>query len=486
MEPTRPQAKQTRKQRGQFFTPRAVAKQLLQLASTDLGERCFADLLGGCSVLDPACGDGAFLEAALDEGWASDATALTGFDLDDTVIAGPAGATLEARDSLRSFSQLRGGFDVALGNPPYGGDGVRNLSRGALSRLGRDFETWRVVEGGRPLRSDARAADRLLRFPIATLFAELFVGSVRPGGVSALVLPESFFANRRDGPVRAWLLRQARLISLTELPPNTFAGAGTRARTIFVVLQRRPSVLRAMEDACAQDPPVRLRRLGASGFETERSVEDLQRSYRWDPGYHDPAWLDPTDLSRLPCRRLGEFIETLAYGAIRVGQRPRLVSAGGALYVTQRSVADWGVDLDLCPRIAEEPPFVAPRFRLAPGDLVVPRCGRGTLGRNRLTRFDGSGDLCAVVDCFTDRVSLVGISSAWVLGVLRSELGWSQIRRTFNGVGTPNLSFGEIRALQVPVPDDATAVEAERIWAAVGDGTEDIEALRALVRTAIN
>tara|TARA_B100000029_G_C17104098_1_gene789012 strand:- start:35 stop:310 length:276 start_codon:yes stop_codon:yes gene_type:complete len=91
-----------------------------------------------------------------------------------------------------------------------------------------------------------------------------------------------------------------------------------------------------------------------------------------------------------------------------------------------------------------------------------------------------------VVDCFTDRVSLVGISSAWVLGVLRSELGWSQIRRTFNGVGTPNLSFGEIRALQVPVPDDATAVEAERIWAAVGDGTEDIEALRALVRTAIN
>jgi len=484
VETDRAESKRTRKRRGQFFTPRATAAQLLKLAAADLGDGRFAGLRGVSSILDPACGDGAFLQAAVDAGWAPDESALTGFDLDGEVLCGPAGATLEARDSLRSFSQIREAYDVALGNPPYGGDGVRGLPGRVLDRLGEDFETWRVVAGGKPLRRDARAADRLPRFPVSTLFVELFVGAVRPGGVAALVLPESFFANRREAPVRAWLLRQASLVSLTELPPDTFAGTGTRARTIFLVVQRRNAALEDVDRGSQGDPPVVLRRLGDEAFETDRTVPELQRANRWDPGYHDPAWADPQDSSRLPCRPLGEFIETLSYGAIRVGQRPREVASGGVLYVTQRSVADWGVDSDRCPRIADEAPFVAPRFQLAPGDLVLPRCGRGTLGRNRLTRFDGCSGAGAVVDCFTDRVGLVGISSAWVLGVLRSPIGWSQIRRSFNGVGTPNLSFAEIRSLLVPVPEDGTAAEAERIWSAIARRDESIDALRALVETA--
>jgi len=166
---------------------------------------------------------------------------------------------------------------------------------------------------------------------------------------------------------------------------------------------------------------------------------------------------------QLPLASLGEFITTLSYGAIKVGERPEEVSGGGTFYVTQRAVAEWGVDLDLCPRIRSEAPFDSPRYRLQPGDLVVPRCGRGTLGRNRLTRFDGAASP-AVVDCFTDRMSLRGVSSAWVLGVLRSPLGWDQVRRTFNGVGTPNLSFAELRGLRLPMPSKQLEARAEELW----------------------
>ena len=470
-------AKMRAKARGQYFTPHEVAMSLLRQARVDLKALSRPAPTAG-PVLDPACGDGAFLHAALATDWVGSASDLYGFDIDAAVLDGPSGAALCAGDALLRESAQEGRFAAAFGNPPYGGRGVRDLPEADLAQLALRFECWRLDKQGRAKPVADSKLSRLRRFPIATLFVERFVRSVRPGGIVGVVLPESLFCNRREAPLRAWLLRHCELLSVTELATDTFAATGTRARTSFVVLRRRGRILREVA-APHLKAGVLLRRCGVAEPPQRTTVGELEAASRWDPQYHQPHWLRHLDQCSLPLAPLGEFIATLSYGAIKVGQRPEPQTSGGSLYVTQRAVAEWGVDVDRCPRIRSVPPFDSPRYRLQPGDLVVPRCGRGTLGCNRLTRFDGA-DAPAVVDCFTDRLSLRGISSAWVLGVLRSPLGWDQIRRTFNGVGTPNLSFAEIRELQVPVPSKQLRAQAEQLWievAARGRPSADLEDL---------
>jgi len=450
-----------RKARGQFFTPVETATALLSMARRDLEGLGLPGLASG-PILDPACGDGSFLAAALAAGCASSPGQLHGLDIDAGVASGPAGSCIKVANGLLPVGDLEGRFVAAVGNPPYGGRGVRDLSDEALKLLGSRFECWRLDRNGGARPAVRADLSRLSRFPISSLFVERFVRAVRPGGTVGILLPESFFCNRREAPLRAWVLRHAQLVSVTELPEHTFAGTGTRARTSFLVLSRRSQVL---PDPGAADStaPVLLHRLGEDSSSQTVSLGSLQQAGRWDPLFHEPRWTEQVDRCVLPLEPLGNFVDTLCYGAIKVGQRPVQVSSSGTLYVTQRAVADWGVDLAACPRIRSEAPFDTPRYRLTVGDLVVPRCGRGTLGRNRLTRFDGAPHP-AVVDCFTDRLSLRGLSSAWVLGALRSPLGWDQIRRTFNGVGTPNLSFGEIRELLIPMPTEALAQQAEATW----------------------
>ncbi len=461
-----------RKARGQFFTPDEVAESLLRRATRDLVAAGEAVPRG--AVLDPACGDGAFLAAAAVVGWGRVGD-LRGRDADASVAAGPPGAVIDVGDGLH----VPGTYDAVVGNPPFGGRGVRDRPPAALAALGDRITIHRADPDGalRPRRPVPP------RYPVATLFVDRFVASTRPGGVLGLVLPASFLANRRDAGPRAWLLRRVRLVAVDALPPGTFSAEGTRARTAFVLGVRRPDVLDSRA-AAAADPPVVL---GDGEARRTVPVAALLAAGRWDPRYHDPSWEAAlADIDR-PLRPLGDFIAELAYGAIKTGAAPAPARSGepAAYYVTQRAVAERGVDLAACPVIVAESPWDGPRRRLAPGDLALPRSGVGTLGRNRLTRFDGA-DLPAVVDCFTDRVALAGISSAWVLGFLRSPAGWAQIRRTFNGVGTPNLSFGEIRALRVPAPTAAEGRAAERAWARVAEGAAPFDSLRRLVETAIS
>ncbi|MBJ93441.1 MAG: hypothetical protein CMP23_03100 [Rickettsiales bacterium] len=476
-----PQDRSFRKARGQFFTPSEVSRSLLSCAAADLLQLGLEPLQTG-PLLDPSCGDGSFLAAALAESWVKGSSELCGIDIDDEVLGGPVGSQLVHGDGLQVEVPGDGSFAAAVGNPPYGGRGLKELGDAQLQRIGTRLECWRLDSEGRPRPLGSSGWNRLRRFPIASLFAERFVRSVRAGGLIAVLLPESLLCNRRDSPLRAWLLRHCRLVSVTELPANTFAATGTRARTHFVVLRRRTRPLEAIH-SLPQAEEVLLRQMGSDRPVQRLAAAKLQQRGRWDPDFHQPHWDRHLASCRLELKPLDGFVDSLSYGAIRVGERPELSAQGGSFYVTQKAVKDWGVDLQRCQTIASQAPFDTPRYRLEPGDLVVPRCGRGTLGRNRLTRFDGA-PLPAVVDCFTDRLRLVGISTAWVLGVLRSPLGWDQIRRTFNGVGTPNLSFAEIRSLMVPIPSGSQAQQAESMWLQVANRKLPLDALRGFVHSA--
>ena len=171
--------------------------------------------------------------------------------------------------------------------------------------------------------------------------------------------------------------------------------------------------------------------------------------HRWDPAYWDPGLRDPLARCAFPVAELGEFIPEggIKYGRILPGRRPP--EGDGPLYVTQRSIRPTGFDPGACVRIEEGCAWDTPQHRVLHNDLLLPRSGVGTLARGVMAVFQQ--DDSAVVDCFTDRVCLEGYSSTVVALFLRTPQGWLQIHRLINGVGPPNISFGEIRGLQVPL-----------------------------------
>ena len=189
------------------------------------------------------------------------------------------------------------------------------------------------------------------------------------------------------------------------------------------------------------------------------------RGHRWDPGYWDPALRDPLVRCALPVTTLGEFIpaDGIAYGRILPGKRPP--EGDGPLYITQRSIRPTGVDPAACIRIQEDCPWDQPRLRVKRGDLLVPRSGVATLARGVMTVYLSAAP--AVVDCFTDRVTLQGYLPQAATLFLRSTPGWLQIHRLINGVGPPNIAYDEIRGLRVPVFGDRAQEELRERYAEV-------------------
>ena len=160
-----------RRELGQWFTAAPVAR--LAIAAAGLsGSRT--------RVLDPMCGDGAFLAAAREAGF----TALTGVEIDADAAERAAaipGAAITGGDALASgLVQQLGTFDLVIGNPPYvqAGRIDPGVRRARATAIAEDWpELSRDVVNMIARHGDVAATCllRALRF-------------VRPGGTLALVV----------------------------------------------------------------------------------------------------------------------------------------------------------------------------------------------------------------------------------------------------------------------------------------------------------
>lgn len=183
-----------RKRRGAWYTPDHLVDSVVGAAI----DQMFIDARSHRTlrILDPACGDGRFLRAALDAVRAGGARATAvGVDIDaETVRLIPPSHDLEvvcadALDSSRLAAQA-GSFDLVIGNPPF------------LSQLAES-----TTRGGASARGGGPYADAAVEF--LALAAEMVDGD---GGRVAFVLPQSILSARDATEIRARLDRRASMI----------------------------------------------------------------------------------------------------------------------------------------------------------------------------------------------------------------------------------------------------------------------------------
>ena len=222
---------------GQYFTPRALIRAIVQCVRPKVGEK----------VCDPASGTGGFLLAAhefmkhsrldRDQARALSLETFYGTDIVGSVvrlatmnlwlhnIGGDAEPPIAARDAL----QAHGGkyYEVVLANPPFGKkssfSGVSDdgkVTRETLSYERNDF--W-ATTGNKQL---------LFLMHIASILAI--------DGRAAVVLPDNvLFEGGAGETIRRRLLQQYDLHTILRLPTGIFYAGGVKANVLF--FDRKPA-----------------------------------------------------------------------------------------------------------------------------------------------------------------------------------------------------------------------------------------------------
>lgn len=236
---------------GQFFTPRNVVEMIVKIVDPKPGEK----------IIDPACGSGGFLIAALAHVWAQlreeadkkewterhlakrefeiASDCFRGIDKDQFLAKvckaymalmqdGRGGIfcenTLEPMSSWPEGMQekiKRGKFDVVMTNPPFGKKivvkGAAILSQFDLGhKWKRDKETKTVTKTN-TLHEDQ---------PPQILFLERCLQLLKPGGRLGIVLPEAIFGMPTYEYVVSWLRSRAKIRGVVSMPEALFKTSG--------------------------------------------------------------------------------------------------------------------------------------------------------------------------------------------------------------------------------------------------------------------
>ena len=137
--------KQKKKELGQYFTPENVVAFMYEMMKLFLPKRNKRPI----KIIDPACGEGIFLKYALEHKITSGVN-LFGCDIDSKVETEWTRFDIFNRLHLFIWDGLlddeekgvkKNSFDLAIGNPPYGGTGLAELGRLLRVKEGRNLIT---------------------------------------------------------------------------------------------------------------------------------------------------------------------------------------------------------------------------------------------------------------------------------------------------------------------------------------------------------
>lgn len=411
-------------ERGQYFTPRPLVELLADLAGVRPGDR----------VLDPTCGSGGFLIAALARG-----ADVDGIEVDpdlatlarlNLAMHGQNPRSVKTADFFREPPDDR--WDVVLANPPFSVviDDPEVLARhGLRGRVGSDV-----------------------------LFVQAALACVRPGGRLATVLPYSFLTNPGTASVRDSLSQLAVREAVVSLPEgifNPFGGTGTRA--CVVVLRRLPAPMSPMLAAIVQHPGFDTRRQTYRRTEPDELV-GLRLHLR---GAAFPAARRVNTPVWLPEECFDGSVIAASVETFRLSERVEVLPTVGVKSPEARSVIEFshvdkqtGEVIDADARNAEglaelhEGEILFGRMRPALNNVV-----RASVPRDDLPRgMAGSGEWVRL------RPAAEG---DFLLVALRSSFARAQLAVT-SGQTRPRARIDDIAAMRLPDPgpDARAAIDA--------------------------
>ena len=128
------------------------------------------------------------------------------------------------KEGFRNFN-----FDIVMANPPFAGD-IRESAVIHLYELGKKTESRRG-KSGQPTAQKGWHE----KMPRHVLFVERNLQFLRPGGRMAIVLPRGVFNNITDQHVREFISQHARILAVVDMHENTFKPhTGTRTGVLLV------------------------------------------------------------------------------------------------------------------------------------------------------------------------------------------------------------------------------------------------------------
>ena len=427
---------------GQFFTPELVVACCYQL--------CASTLPAMPQIVDPACGDGAFLRYAVAHA-ITDRDQVSGCDLDPALMDALATAGLpriRQADGLDPASLPAASFDLVIGNPPYGVGGTHT--------------------GGTAPASEVRFLLRALEL-------------ARSGGLVALVLPSGVLANQRLLTLRAGLLERHTLLAIIELPRATFRHTGTSAACSIVVLRNAPAppnhLVFFATPAQLDDLPSVVAayhpRLQITEVSAQSTIYNLQSTISetfWLPQTTalarrlDASFWRPNQRAlqdrlavRHPLRPLSELIDRrcgLLPGDHVRPSRGELKGPGLPYeYYQTREFLPTGYNYATLERCDERAYRRLQRTAVQRHDILVSCVGMGGAGCGRvclITHAPGRSCTGDVLILRTQRPDPI-----FLYLFLISQAGRAQLLRLQNGVGTANLSTDELLQVEVPLLADA-------------------------------
>lgn len=115
----------------------------------------------------------------------------------------------------------------------------RKNSSDEFAKAAETVAAWPLNRRLDPRRPETRLRlRRLASTVIEVFFMERFLRLTKPGGLIAVIVPESIVASDQLAPLRTWLLTELDLLAMVSLPQNVFADVGANARTSIVFARR--------------------------------------------------------------------------------------------------------------------------------------------------------------------------------------------------------------------------------------------------------
>jgi type I restriction enzyme M protein len=268
--------------RGEFFTPRNICDMAVNMLDPEEGQL----------VLDPACGTGGFLIAAMNhviekirvselEKWKNNheradpkitariskfaGSCIVGLDFNpelvkaskmNMVMNNDGASGLFQANSLASSATweealrdraLLGKVDLIFTNPPFGSkipvdepSILENYDLGHSWAYNSELDRW--IKGAATQKSQ----------PPEILFIERCVKFLKKGsGRAAMVLPDGILGSPGLGYVRQWILTNTRVLASVDLHPDTFQ-PNVSVQTSVLIVERKTDQQIALEEAAGR------------------------------------------------------------------------------------------------------------------------------------------------------------------------------------------------------------------------------------------